>query len=80
MSRDVGTSGVFSRVVEEDTLTFEPVAEGRFRDLETGSVWDITGRALEGPRAGTQLRRIPHGDYFWFAWAAFRPETEIRGG
>jgi hypothetical protein len=26
---------------------------------------------------GKQLRRITHGDYFAFAWLAFRPDTEI---
>lgn len=29
--------------------------------------------ACEGPR----LEPVVHGDHFWFAWAAFAPETEI---
>jgi hypothetical protein len=26
---------------------------------------------------GTRLTPVPSGDYFWFAWAAFRPETRV---
>ena len=76
--RDVGTSGVFRRTVNGQTLTFEAGDTGRFVDRETGSIWDITGRAIGGPLTDTQLEPIPHGNHFWFAWAAFRPETEIR--
>ncbi len=75
--RDVGTSGVFRRSVEGRVLTFTADEEG-YRDRETGSAWDLTGRAVSGPLRGTRLEAIPHGDYFWFAWAAFRPDTEIR--
>lgn len=75
--RDVGTTGVFLRAVDSRLLTFAPVADG-FRDRETGSTWDLTGRAIAGPLKGTRLDPVPHGDYFWFAWAAFQPDTEIR--
>ena len=37
----------------------------------------ITGKAIEGKHKGTQLKRIPYGDYFAFAWLVFRPDTEI---
>ena len=46
-------------------------------DVETGSTWDITGRAVEGPLAGSRLAPLDNGDHFWFAWAAFVPHTEI---
>lgn len=76
--RDVGASGVFLRSLGDTVLTFEAAGEGRFRDTGTGSLWDITGTAVEGPLAGTRLTPVAHGDYFWFAWAAFKPETDIR--
>ena len=76
--RDIGSSGVFDPTVDGRVLTFNRDAADGFRDRETGSTWDLTGRALSGPLAGTRLRPLPHGDYFWFAWAAFRPETDIR--
>lgn len=76
--RDVGATGVFSRVVDGEELGFE--ADGdRFVDDETGSSWNILGRATSGPLAGTQLEAVPHVDTFWFAWAAFRPDTAVIG-
>lgn len=82
-SRGVGSTGVFDRRVGEQTLTFAYDADagdaGRFTDDQTGSTWTILGRAVDGPLQGTQLTRIPHGDYFAFAWFAFRPETRVYG-
>lgn len=77
--RDVGASGVFVRRAGSRTLTFQAAGDDRFRDRETGSTWNALGGAVDGPLAGETLRPLPHGDYLWFAWAAFRPETEIRG-
>lgn len=48
-------------------------------DAETGSGWDILGRAVTGPLTGTALEQVPHLDTFWFAQAAFRPDTEVIG-
>ena len=48
-----------------------------FTDAETGSTWNVLGRAVEGPLAGAQLKPVVHGDYFAFAWLAFRPDTLI---
>jgi hypothetical protein len=78
-SEDVGSTGVFSAVVDGQTLTFSRAGgeDGAITDAETGSTWDITGRAIDGPMAGTALEAIAHGDHFWFAWAAFTPDTRI---
>jgi len=76
--RDVGASGVFRRRVADRAFTFVAGEGNRFVDRQTGSIWDVTGRAVAGPLMGTRLQAITHGDYFWFAWAAFRPDTEIR--
>jgi hypothetical protein len=75
-SRAVGATAVYSRVVDGRALAFEPVPAG-FRDAETGSVWNLLGRAVSGPLAGRELRPLPHVDAFWFAWAAFHPATTI---
>jgi len=78
-SADVGATGVFSAIVDDQTLTFsrDGDEDAPITDLETGSTWDITGRATDGPLAGTILEPISHGDHFWFAWAAFVPQTSI---
>jgi len=74
--RDVGQTAVYDRRVGTRVLTFHPV-QGGFRDRETGSGWTLAGRAVDGPLQGQRLRPIPHGNHFWFAWAVFRPETEV---
>jgi hypothetical protein len=75
--RDVGASGVFSRRVGSRTLTFEPAGDGLYRDEQTGSTWNILGKAVRGELEGTQLDPIVYGNHFWFAWAVFKPETRI---
>ena len=92
-SRDVGAVGVFEATLNGQTLTFSPAApdnaaangaaaalrDGEFTDAETGSTWNILGQANAGPLAGQRLTPVVHGAHFWFAWAAFRPETTIYG-
>ena len=75
--RDVGTTAIYSREFDGQTLSFNANGDGTFTDLETGSLWDILGAALEGPLAGGQLVPIPHHDTFWFAWAAFVPGAAL---
>lgn len=75
-SREIGSTGVFDPRLDGRRLTFR-YADGRFTDEQTGSTWTVTGRATDGPLAGQQLTRLPHGDYFAFAWLVFRPETTI---
>jgi len=78
-SADVGSTGVFSRLVDGQALSFrrDGDEDAPISDAQTGSTWDITGRAVDGPLSGTELEAIPHSDHFWFAWAAFVPETSI---
>jgi len=76
VSRKVGSTGVFDRRVDGQQLVFR-YKDGSFYDEQTKSVWEITGRAVHGPLRGKELTRIVHGDYFAFAWLAFKPEIEI---
>ena len=84
LSKDVGSVGVFSPIVNGRSLSFSPnfspnsaPALQTFTDEQTGSIWNPLGQAIRGPLAGTQLQRIEHLDTFWFAWAAFWPDTII---
>ena len=73
---DVGTVGVFTRVIDGQTLTF--TAEGgEFVDAETESRWSITGEAVAGPLQGQRLERVVHLDTFWFAWSTYKPGTSL---
>jgi hypothetical protein len=74
--RDVGAAVAYSAEVGGHPLTFE-FADGVFRDQETGSEWDILGRAVAGALEGKQLTEVPAINHFWFSWAAFRPETRV---
>lgn len=75
-SRQVGSTGVFRRVVDKRELTFR--FDGlHFIDQQTRTTWDVTGKALRGPLRGKRLTPIAHGDYFAFAWLTFYPNTEI---
>jgi hypothetical protein len=84
---DFGTSG---RLYQSALVTYDrqteslwshftglDVAGDGFRDRETGSTWDVLGRATAEPLAGRSLEPVEHVDTFWFAWAAFRPDTTI---
>ena len=75
-SRDVGAATVYSPVVDGETLSFTWNGSA-FVDAQTGSTWNIFGQATSGDLAGTQLQPRQHANHFWFAWAAFRPETRI---
>ncbi len=74
--RDVGTTGVFEAELDGRRLSFERMDEG-FVDEQTGSLWNVLGEAVEGELAGRRLARVAHVDTFWFAWAAFLPDTAI---
>ena len=70
----------FSSRVNGQELSFTTIGK-RFVDVETGSEWRFDGLATSGPLAGRRLEQIT-GSYvsFWFAWAAFFPETVIWDG
>ena len=80
--RAVGSTGVFARELDGRLLNFAPNPDDdqTFLDGETGSVWNIFGEALSGSLAGSRLEPLVHADYFWFAWAAFQPDTEVVTG
>ena len=78
-SRDVGAAGVFDADLGGEALTFV-AQDGVIKDQQTGSVWNILGRAVEGPLAGERLTPVLHGNHFWFAWAVFKPDTIVYQG
>jgi hypothetical protein len=53
------------------------VAAAPFVDKETGSRWDIAGRAVEGELKGWTLTWLDGTQVKWFAWAAEYPATTI---
>jgi hypothetical protein len=65
---------------EPRNLTFfrDDKAGGKpLTDKETGSRWDIAGRAYEGKLKGWTLTWLDGTQVKWFAWAAEYPETAV---
>ncbi|MBD3286795.1 DUF3179 domain-containing protein [candidate division WOR-3 bacterium] len=75
-SREVGSTGVFNRNADDETLSFS-YRDGMFADDQTSSLWDITGRCIEGKLEGRRLEQVVHGNDFWFVWITFHPDSEI---
>lgn len=63
-------------ITGKQTLNFE-FKNAKLIDTNTGSVWNFRGEAVKGPLEGKSLERVVHEPAFWFAWAAFHPETKI---
>ena len=78
-SRDVGATGVFDPNLDGRKLTFRADSDN-IVDNETGSLWNILGKATEGPLTGKELAPVIHDNNFWFAVAAFKPDTKIYQG
>ena len=73
----VGSSTMFFRYLDDRVLTFAQQSDGSIIDNETGSTWDRFGLAVSGALQGQELVPVIHGDHFWFAWSAFKPETRL---
>ena len=78
-AQDIGSTAVYDAEIGGQKLTFSSAGDV-FLDAETGSTWNILGEAVDGPMTGEKLTKIVHGDHFWFAWGAFKPDTLIYQG
>lgn len=74
--RQVAATGAYQPVVDGRRLTFTADG-GQFVDAQTGSRWNLLGQAIDGPLRGRRLTAVQHVDTFWFAWAAFQPDTRL---
>ncbi|MBW6467329.1 MAG: DUF3179 domain-containing protein, partial [Brevefilum sp.] len=74
--QDVGSAVAYDRNLDGQLLSFRFDGE-KLIDNETGSTWDILGRAVAGPLSGERLREVVSVNHFWFSWAAFKPDTQI---
>lgn len=70
------TGAAYQPLVEGRGLTFE-IKDSQFTDRETGSIWDLAGRAVSGPLQGVQLPAVPSRTSFWFAIIAAEPEITV---
>ena len=68
------TAQIFIRQAGDQTLTLSWADDG-IVDKETGSRWNLDGRAISGPLEGEQLESIPARFSFWFAFVAAFPQA-----
>ncbi len=73
---DTGSSAVFFRQIDGEELRFQ-LAGSDLSDEQTGTVWNIFGEGERGELQGERLRQVPSMEAFWFAWAAFQPDTTV---
>ncbi|HLD18318.1 MAG TPA: DUF3179 domain-containing protein [Patescibacteria group bacterium] len=66
----------FSPFLGDRLFNFEKEGDG-MKDQETGSLWNSRGQAVDGPLAGSVLVPVSLRRVYWFAWAAFFPDTVI---
>lgn len=75
------TGIAYLRVVNGQSLEFtrDKETEGALRvvDRETGSVWNIHGRAVSGPFAGSSLTFASSLISEWYGWSGYHPDTEL---
>lgn len=76
-SRSDGPGGAaYLRQLDGRRLTFVLEEDG-IRDRETGSRWDLAGRAVEGELAGAHLEAAPARSTYWFSLVANYPDVDV---
>ena len=70
----------FERMVDGRMLEFFAKSDASpllLVDAETGSEWDFTGKATNGPLAGKQLQKTAVLSDYWFDWKTYHPDTDV---
>lgn len=68
---------MFFREAAGENLEFYKDGED-IKDWQTDFTWNFFGEATAGPLEGETLTAVPFKiDTFWFAWAAYEPDTLI---
>ena len=67
----------FERTVDGRRLEFFQQPNLNLIDAETGSTWNFEGKAIAGPLAGHQLKKIFILEDFWFDWRIYHHDTTI---
>ena len=70
------TGAAYWRTLGDRTLRFT-LTDRVMKDMETGSLWDDSGRAISGPLAGSQLEPVPSRTSFWFSLVGSLPGVDL---
>ena len=78
------TGIAYSRTWNGRTLTFVPdrrrVGPMQITDEETGTLWNIDGKAVRGPLSGAAVTFVPSLISEWYGWSGYHPSTELYSG
>jgi hypothetical protein len=76
---DKRSARAFEREVDEKRQEFFQKTDSGFQlvDAETGSTWNFEGKAIAGPLAGRQLKKVFVLEDYWFDWRIYHPDTAI---
>ena len=79
LGEDQRSVRVFERTVDGRRLEFFQKKDTGLEliDAETGSTWNFAGKAITGPLAGRQLKKVFVLEDFWFDWRIYHPDTTI---
>jgi len=69
----------FERTVDGRTLEFYVKPDTSPIQLidETATTWDFSGKAVSGPLAGKQLKKVFALKDYWFDWKIYNPDTKV---
>ena len=82
MGEDNRSVRAFERTVDGRTLEFfqkkdDKNPQFQLIDAETGSTWNVEGKATSGSLAGRQLKKVFVLEDYWFDWRLYHPDTAI---
>ena len=70
------TMATYSRLLGGENLSFRHEAD-HFVDSETGSLWNIEGKAVDGPLRGNRLNPLRSHYVRWHAWVYPHSRTDL---
>lgn len=83
LGEDKRSVRAFERTVDGRRLEFFQKVEKatpatvQLIDSETGSTWNFEGKAVAGPLAGSQLKKVSVLEDYWFDWRIYHPNTTV---
>ena len=79
LGEDKRSVRAFERTVDGRRLEFFQKMDAGFQlvDAETSSTWNFEGKAVGGPLAGRQLKKIFVLEDYWFDWRIYHPDTAV---
>jgi hypothetical protein len=70
-----GSAASFRAEIAGEELEFRVVGQKIVDD--SGTIWDLSGKAIDGPLVGEQMKTLPTFIATWGEWSAAHPETSI---